>query len=152
MRARRRWLAALVITVSLLVPLTVFGGTGLARGFSALAQYGHGPGSAQYQYGGKVTICHATHSKTNPFVTIVVSAQGAANHLKHHAGDRRGACPTNQQSSRSGDHGKGKNNDADDDQGKGKGHDKNKNDNANSQSNQGGDHGNSGNNGKGHGK
>jgi hypothetical protein len=86
-------MAALAISVSLLVPLVVFGGTALANGFAALAQYGHGPGSSQYQYGGgKVAICHATHSKKNPFVTIVVSAQGAANHLKHHSGDKRGAC------------------------------------------------------------
>ena len=93
MRARRRWVAALAVSASLLVPLVVFGGTALANGFSALAQYGHGPSSSQYQYNnGKVVICHATHSKTNPFVTIVVSPQGAANHLKHHSGDKRGAC------------------------------------------------------------
>jgi hypothetical protein len=95
MRPKRRWLAALAISASLLVPLVVFGGTALANGFAALAQYGHGPGSSQYQYNnGKVVICHATHSKKNPFVTIVVSAQGAANHLKHHSGDKRGACPS----------------------------------------------------------
>jgi len=36
------------------------------------------PAAAQYQYGGKVTICHHTPSQTNPFVTISVSPSSAA--------------------------------------------------------------------------
>jgi hypothetical protein len=160
--------AALVISASLLVPLVVFGGTALANGFAALAQYGHGPGSAQYQYNGKVkvTICHATHSAKNPFVTIVVSPQGAANHLKHHARDKAGACATTHSSAaRDNDHRKGK------DQGQAKGkqaHDQAKTDHANTKSadkskedhgngrdddnddDKGGGQGNNGSNGKGH--
>lgn len=167
MRARRRWVAALVISASLLVPLVVFGGTALATGFAALAQYGHGPGSAQYQYNGKVTICHATHSAKNPFVTIVVSPQGAANHLKHHDGDKAGACATTHSSAaRDNQHGKGKDqgqakkqdhgqansqsaNESKDDHGKGRDDDED-DDKGGGQGN--GNNGNNGSNGKGHNK
>jgi hypothetical protein len=155
MRPRRPWLAALAISVCLIVPLVVFGGTALANGFAALAQYGHGPGSSQYQYGGgKVVICHATHSKTNPFVTIVVSAQGAANHLKHHSGDSRGACASTHKTTTT-------TTTTTTSHGKGKGNEKEKEHGSNAQSNQ--NHGNgkgcddgdkdsgSGNNGKGKG-
>lgn len=160
MRPRRPWLAALAISACLLVPLVLFGGTALANGFAALTQYGHGPGSSQYQYGGgKVVICHATHSKKNPFVTIVVSAQGAANHLKHHSGDSRGACAsthktTTTTTTTTTSHGKGKGSD--------KSNEKEKEHGSNAQSNQnhgngkGGDNGDkdddSGNNGNGKGK
>jgi hypothetical protein len=41
------------------------------------------PGQNQYS----VTICHATGSKTNPYVQLTLSPQGAANHLAHHPGD-----------------------------------------------------------------
>ncbi len=36
----------------------------------------------------KVSLCHATGSRTNPFVLIRVSPQGAANHLRQHEDDR----------------------------------------------------------------
>jgi hypothetical protein len=154
MRPRRPWLAALAISVCLIVPLVVFGGTALANGFAALAQYGHGPGSSQYQYGGgKVVICHATHSKKNPFVTIVVSAQGAANHLKHHSGDTRGACASSHSTTTTTtttSHGKGKGNE------KEKEHGSNAQSNQNHGNGKGGDDGDkdsgSGNNGNGKGK
>jgi hypothetical protein len=40
----------------------------------------------------KVTICHKTHSKKNPWRTITVSQNALKAHLKH--GDVVGACPT----------------------------------------------------------
>ena len=51
----------------------------------------HGRPGKGYGYGAKVVICHRTHSKKHPFVTIVVSQSAVAAHLAH--GDRLGACP-----------------------------------------------------------
>jgi len=51
-----------------------------------------GPGAHQYA----VKICHATGSKTNPYVELTLSPQGAAAHLLHHPGDfvdTGGGCP-----------------------------------------------------------
>lgn len=42
----------------------------------------------------KVTICHNTGSQTNPTVTITVSENAVAAHVKNH-GDTLGACPNN---------------------------------------------------------
>jgi len=50
--------------------------------------------SAAHQY--SVTICHATASRTNPYVQLTLSPQGAAEHLAHHPGDflaPPGGCP-----------------------------------------------------------
>jgi len=60
----------------------VLGGVGFAKS---------SPTAAQYQYG-KITICHKTHSKKNPFVTITISRSAWPAHQRH--GDTLGACGT----------------------------------------------------------
>jgi hypothetical protein len=73
---------------------------GLAAGatvlvFAALASVGAAvspsatPAAGQ-QYGSKVTLCHRTGSKKNPFRTIRVSKSAVAAHLRH--GDKLGTC------------------------------------------------------------
>jgi hypothetical protein len=76
---RLRIAAAAVVSVGLLAPLAVFGGVGWAQG---------NPSAAQYQY--KVTICHHTHSKKNPTVTITISVRAWPAHQRH--GDTFGPC------------------------------------------------------------
>jgi hypothetical protein len=66
-------------------------------GFAALASAGTAvsPSStpaAGEQYPKKVTICHKTGSKKNPFVTIRVSRNALPAHLRH--GDAIGPCAT----------------------------------------------------------
>lgn len=79
-RARRlRIVAAACVSIGLLVPLAVFGGTGFAKTQS--------PSAAQY----KITICHHTHSKKNPMVTIRISNRAWKAHQRH--GDTLGPCP-----------------------------------------------------------
>lgn len=51
-----------------------------------------GPTAAAKQYDKKVTICHRTGSKRNPFRTIRVSRNAVPAHLRH--GDALGPCPT----------------------------------------------------------
>jgi len=80
--------AVAAVSAALLVPLATFGGPALARSGAALAEYGHGSGSAQYQY--RVTICHITHSKKKVAHTITVSSKAVRAHLRH--GDHLGAC------------------------------------------------------------
>jgi hypothetical protein len=81
----RSWRAAIAGAASLTVLFTfaVLAGVGFAR-TSAVA--------AQYEYGKKVTICHHTHSKKHPFVTITVSKNAVPAHLRH--GDTLGPCPS----------------------------------------------------------
>jgi hypothetical protein len=75
-----RLAAAAILSAGLLVPLAVFGSSGLAKSSSA----------AQYQY--KITICHHTHSRTHPAVTIRVSVRAWPAHQRH--GDTLGRCPS----------------------------------------------------------
>jgi hypothetical protein len=70
------------------------GGVG-ALAFAALTSVGAavspaGTPAASDQYPKKVTICHHTHSKKNPFVTIRVSRNALKAHFKH--GDTIGPC------------------------------------------------------------
>jgi hypothetical protein len=74
--------AALVLSAAGLGALGVVAGGGLA---------GSSTSAVQYQYG-KVTICHRTHSKKHPFVTITVAKAAIPAHLAH--GDKLGPCPT----------------------------------------------------------
>ncbi len=74
---KRRLVAGLAVTAALLVPLAVLGGPALARGTSAAA--------SQYQYQGKVQVCHRTHSKkpNHQWVLINVGAAAVPAHLRH---------------------------------------------------------------------
>jgi hypothetical protein len=119
---RRRLVPALVVTVVMLVPLAVFGAPALARNASAAAEYEYG--SSGQQYGGKVTICHHTHSKKHPGVTITIGAKAAKQRVERHH-DSYGACPTTASTqttttSGSDEHGQGHGNG----NGHGHGHDK----------------------------
>jgi hypothetical protein len=66
-----------------------------ALAFAALTSVGAavsplGTPAASDQYPKKVTICHHTHSKKNPFVTIRVSRNALKAHFRH--GDTIGPC------------------------------------------------------------
>jgi len=73
-------LAAAVASVAF-VTLAYMGGVGGAASI--------GPASAD-QYGERVTICHRTGSRRNPFRTITVAQSAVAAHLRHD--DTTGAC------------------------------------------------------------
>jgi hypothetical protein len=128
-----RFTVAGALAVGVLTAFAAVAGVGLSQIRSDGHQYG------QYQYGqNKVVICHHTHSKKHPFVTLSVGASAAQAHLKHHHGDHLGACtaanPSSGQSKgKTDDHGKGNDQGKDHDdnghgqgqgQGKGKGHGK----------------------------
>jgi hypothetical protein len=71
-------------------------GVSAAFTFAALASVGAAvspasPPSVAAQYPKKVTICHRTKSKKNPYVTIRVSRNALKAHLRH--GDGIGPCP-----------------------------------------------------------
>jgi len=104
-RATVRLLLAGGVSALLLTPLVAFGGIGFAKG---------SPSAGQYQYaGGKTTICHRTHSKKHPGVTITVSNSALPAHMRH--GDTLGPCAastataaTTHGAGKSGNHGNGR--------------------------------------------
>ena len=75
---RLRVLVAALVSVGLLVPLAALG-AGTSGQSASAAQY-------------KITICHHTHSKKHPTVTIRISNKAWKAHQRH--GDTQGACPT----------------------------------------------------------
>lgn len=124
--ARRRGMFALATAVGALVALAIMAGASWSATGSSSA--------SQYQYGHKVTICHHTHSKKHPQVTITVDQHAVKAHLKH--GDTLGACTSTTTSTSSTSSGSSSSGGSDNHHGKS---------NGNSQG-----HGNSGSNGKGH--
>jgi hypothetical protein len=67
----------------------------IALVFAALASVGAavspaGTPAATEQYGGRVTLCHRTKSRKNPYRTIRVARSAVRAHLRH--GDKRGPC------------------------------------------------------------
>jgi hypothetical protein len=70
-------------------------GSVIALAFAVLASVGaavspSGTPAATEQYGARVTICHRTKSRTNPYRTIRVAPSAVRAHLRH--GDKRGSC------------------------------------------------------------
>lgn len=82
--AQIRGVAAGALGLVVIAAMAVLAGVGSAADSSSSA--------AAYQYGAKVTICHHTHSKKHPTVTITVGQAAVQAHLKH--GDTIGRCPT----------------------------------------------------------
>ena len=73
--------AAIALVATAFVALAYAGGVG--------GTVSNGPASAD-QYGERVTICHRTGSRRNPFRTITVAQSAVRAHLRH--GDTTGAC------------------------------------------------------------
>ncbi len=89
---------------ALVAAFAAVAGAGLSSTSSSASEYQYGPGGNQYGTQ-KVTLCHHTHSKKHPTVTITVGAPAVQAHLKH--GDTPGACPLVAPAANAKHHGKG---------------------------------------------
>jgi hypothetical protein len=88
MRERFARRAALGVSAGLVAAFAVAGFGPVAGAVSPT-----GDAASAKQYADKVTICHRTGSKKNPFRTITVSRNALKAHLKH--GDTVGRCGPN---------------------------------------------------------
>ncbi len=79
---RTRTIVGAVVVAAALAAAGVLGGVGFAKSSVSAAQ-------SQY---GKTTLCHKTHSKKHPSVSITVSPSAVPAHTRH--GDTMGACAT----------------------------------------------------------
>ena len=85
---RARLVAAAVVVAA----AGVFASVGMAGYGAQLVGLSHDKTPTTDQYPtSKVTICHHTHSQKNPFVTITVSQNAVAAHVRNH-GDTIGPC------------------------------------------------------------
>jgi hypothetical protein len=84
---------ARIVAAALVVAAAgVFASVGMAGFGAKLVGMSHTSTPTAQQYpAGKVTICHHTHSQKNPFVTITVSQNAVAAHVRNH-GDTIGPC------------------------------------------------------------
>lgn len=79
--------ARVIVAAAAVAVFASLGGVGYAAG---LVHFAHSSANDAQYPPSKVTICHHTHSRKNPFVTITVSVHALPAHLGH--GDTIGAC------------------------------------------------------------
>jgi hypothetical protein len=83
--------ARLVAAALVVAAAGVFASVGMAGYGAKLVGLEHQSPTANQYPTSKVTICHHTHSQKNPFVTITVSGNAVAAHVRNH-GDTIGPC------------------------------------------------------------
>jgi hypothetical protein len=88
---RRTRLVAVALAIAAAGVFASVGMAGFGPELVGLSHKSTTPTTDQYPTS-KVTICHHTHSQKNPFVTITVSQNAVAAHVRNH-GDTIGPCP-----------------------------------------------------------
>lgn len=83
--------ARLVAAALVVAAAGVFASVGMAGYGAKLVGFTHQTPTTDQYPTSKVTICHHTHSQKNPFVTITVSQNAVAAHVRNH-GDTVGPC------------------------------------------------------------
>jgi hypothetical protein len=81
----------LVVAAVVVAAAGVFASVGMAGFGTELVGLSHNTPTTDQYPTAKVTICHHTHSQKNPFVTITVSQNAVAAHVRNH-GDTIGPC------------------------------------------------------------